>query len=86
MHWCHAAIMSALTIRDVPDDQIQTLKVRAAQAGKSLQAYCLDLIARETSKPTLAEGLFDLRLWRTFGGGARGLTDADVDLVMIVCG
>lgn len=47
--------MTALTIRDVPDDQIQTLKVRAAQAGKSLQAYCLDLIARETSKPTLAE-------------------------------
>lgn len=47
--------MSALTIRDVPDDQIQTLKVRAAQAGKSLQSYFLDLIARETSKPTLAE-------------------------------
>ncbi|MFD2418104.1 FitA-like ribbon-helix-helix domain-containing protein [Amycolatopsis pigmentata] len=47
--------MSALTIRDVPDDQIQTLKIRAAQVGKSLQAYFLDLIARETSKPTLAE-------------------------------
>ncbi|MBV9846696.1 MAG: hypothetical protein JOZ47_16745 [Kutzneria sp.] len=47
--------MSALTIRDVPDDQIQTLKVRAAQTGKSLQAYFLDLIARETSKPTLVE-------------------------------
>ncbi len=49
------ASMTALTIRDVPDDQIQTLKVRAAQAGKSLQAYFLDLIARETSKPTMAE-------------------------------
>ncbi|EKX60319.1 antitoxin [Streptomyces ipomoeae] len=47
--------MTALTIRDVPDDQIQTLKVRAAQAGQSLQAYFLDLIARETSKPTMAE-------------------------------
>jgi plasmid stability protein len=47
--------MSALTIRDVPDDLVQTLKVRAAQAGKSLQAYLLDLIVRETSKPTLAE-------------------------------
>ncbi|WP_327728401.1 antitoxin [Streptomyces sp. NBC_00487] len=47
--------MSALAIRDVPDDQIQTLKVRAAQAGQSLQAYFLDLIARETSKPTMAE-------------------------------
>ncbi|MFF9774955.1 antitoxin [Streptomyces sp. NPDC013978] len=47
--------MTALTIRDVPDDQIQTLKVRAAQAGQSLQAYFLDLIARETSRPTMAE-------------------------------
>ncbi|MBE4735322.1 MULTISPECIES: FitA-like ribbon-helix-helix domain-containing protein [Streptomyces] len=47
--------MTALTIRDVPDDQIKTLKVRAARAGKSLQAYFLELIARETSKPTMAE-------------------------------
>lgn len=47
--------MSALTIRDVPEDQIQTLKIRAAQAGKSLQAYFLDLIERETAKPTMAE-------------------------------
>ncbi|HJD84072.1 MULTISPECIES: FitA-like ribbon-helix-helix domain-containing protein [Kitasatospora] len=47
--------MTALTIRDVPDDQIQTLKVRAAQAGKSLQAFMQDLIAREASKPTMAE-------------------------------
>ncbi|ARF79407.1 FitA-like ribbon-helix-helix domain-containing protein [Kitasatospora aureofaciens] len=47
--------MPALTIRDVPDDQIQTLKIRAAQAGKSLQAFMQDLIAREVSKPTMAE-------------------------------
>ena len=47
--------MTALTIRDVPDDQLQVLKVRATQAGKSLQAYFLDLIARETAKPTMAE-------------------------------
>ncbi|MDH6112010.1 plasmid stability protein [Kitasatospora sp. MAP12-15] len=47
--------MTALTIRDVPDDQIQTLKVRAAQAGQSLQAFMQDLIEREASKPTMAE-------------------------------
>ncbi|AUG78666.1 hypothetical protein CFP65_3891 [Kitasatospora sp. MMS16-BH015] len=47
--------MTALTIRDVPEDQIQTLKVRAAQAGKSLQAFMQDLIAREASRPTMAE-------------------------------
>ncbi|MFJ7273510.1 FitA-like ribbon-helix-helix domain-containing protein [Kitasatospora sp. NPDC098663] len=47
--------MTALTIRDVPEDQIQTLKVRAAQAGQSLQAFMQDLIAREASRPTMAE-------------------------------
>lgn len=49
------ADMTALTIRDIPEDQIQTLKTRAAQAGKSLQSFMQELIARETSKPTLAE-------------------------------
>jgi plasmid stability protein len=47
--------MSAITIRDVPDDTVNALKVRAAQAGKSLQAYALDLLSREAAKPTLAE-------------------------------
>ncbi|EST27310.1 FitA-like ribbon-helix-helix domain-containing protein [Streptomyces roseochromogenus] len=47
--------MTVLTIRDMPDDQLQTLKVRAAQAGQSLQAYVKDVLARETAKPTLAE-------------------------------
>ncbi len=47
--------MTAITIRDVPDDTVSALKVRAAQAGKSLQAYALDLLAREATKPTLAE-------------------------------
>ena len=47
--------MTAITIRDVPDETLKTLKVRAARAGKSLQAYALDLLARETSKPSLDE-------------------------------
>ena len=47
--------MTAITIRYVPDDTVNALKVRAAQAGKSLQAYTLDLLAREAVKPTLAE-------------------------------
>lgn len=47
--------MTAITIRDVPDDTVNVLKVRAAQAGKSLQAYALDLLSREAAKPTLAE-------------------------------
>ncbi|WP_428935091.1 FitA-like ribbon-helix-helix domain-containing protein [Streptomyces sp. ACT015] len=47
--------MTAITIRDVPDDTVNALKIRAAQAGKSLQAYALDLLSREAAKPTLAE-------------------------------
>ncbi|MCP3822452.1 antitoxin [Streptomyces sp. A3M-1-3] len=47
--------MTALTIRDVPEDQVQTLKIRAVQTGKSLQAYLLEVIARETARPTMAE-------------------------------
>ncbi|SDP38464.1 FitA-like ribbon-helix-helix domain-containing protein [Actinacidiphila guanduensis] len=47
--------MTAITIRDVPDETVNALKVRAAQAGKSLQAYALELLSREAAKPTLAE-------------------------------
>lgn len=47
--------MTAITIRDVPEDTVNALKVRAAQVGKSLQAYALDLLTREAAKPTLAE-------------------------------
>lgn len=44
-----------MTIRDVPDQTVKALKVRAAQAGQSLQAYVIDLLAREATKPSLAE-------------------------------
>ncbi|MFD8460464.1 MULTISPECIES: FitA-like ribbon-helix-helix domain-containing protein [Streptomyces] len=47
--------MTALTIRDVPDDALATLKARAARAGKSLQAYALDVLVGEAARPTLAE-------------------------------
>ncbi|WP_218104226.1 MULTISPECIES: hypothetical protein, partial [unclassified Streptomyces] len=36
--------MTALTIRDVPESALAILKARAAQAGKSLQAYTLELL------------------------------------------
>ncbi|PZF84355.1 FitA-like ribbon-helix-helix domain-containing protein [Jiangella anatolica] len=48
--------MSALLqIRNVPEQARRTLKTRAAQAGKSLNSYLLDLIEREVSRPTAAE-------------------------------
>ncbi|WP_017596516.1 FitA-like ribbon-helix-helix domain-containing protein [Nocardiopsis potens] len=47
--------MTSLTIRDVSDDAVHTMKIRAATSGQSLQAYLRTLIEREAAKPTLAE-------------------------------
>lgn len=47
--------MTALTIRDVPEDALAILKARAARKGKSLQAYALDVLMGEAARPTLAE-------------------------------
>jgi antitoxin FitA len=49
--------MTALTIRDVSDDAVRTMKIRAAQAGQSLQAYLRGLIEKEAAKPTVAEAV-----------------------------
>ncbi len=49
--------MTALTIRDVSDDAVRTMKIRAAQAGQSLQAYLRGLIEREAARPTVAEAV-----------------------------
>ncbi|MFG2340370.1 antitoxin [Streptomyces yangpuensis] len=47
--------MTAFTIREVPDDIARRIKVRAAEAGQSLQAYLLSLVTRDATQPTLAE-------------------------------
>ncbi|MFH9978680.1 FitA-like ribbon-helix-helix domain-containing protein [Streptomyces sp. NPDC017179] len=47
--------MTALTIRDVPENTLAILKARAARTGKSLQAYALDLLVGAAARPTLAE-------------------------------
>jgi plasmid stability protein len=49
--------MTALTIRDVSDDAVRTMKVRAARNGQSLQAYLRGLIETEAAKPTIAEAV-----------------------------
>ena len=49
--------MTALTIRDVSDDAVRTMKIRAAQAGQSLQAYLRGLIEKEAAKPTVAQAV-----------------------------
>ena len=49
--------MTALTIRDVSEDTVRIMKIRAAQAGQSLQAYLRGLIERAAAKPTVAEAV-----------------------------
>lgn len=46
---------SLLQIRDVPEEARRGLKARAAARGQSLNAYLLDMIGREVSRPTVAE-------------------------------
>jgi plasmid stability protein len=53
--------MTALTIRDVSDDAVRTMKIRAAQAGQSLQAYLRSLIEKEAAKLTVAEAVEQAR-------------------------
>ena len=53
--------MTAVTIRDVSDDAVRTMKIRAAQAGQSLQAYLRGLIEKEAAKPTVAEAVEQAR-------------------------
>lgn len=54
---CYNYFMTALTIRDVSDDAVRTMKIRAAQAGQSLQAYLRSLIEKEAARPTVAEAV-----------------------------
>ena len=53
--------MTALTIRDVSDEAVRTMKIRAAQAGQSLQAYLRGLIEKEAAKPTVTEAVEQAR-------------------------
>ncbi len=47
--------MSALQIRDMPDDAHRKLKARAASAGMSLSEYALAELLKSLEKPTHAE-------------------------------
>jgi plasmid stability protein len=47
--------MATIHVREVSDDAVVTLKVRAARAGQSLQAYVRQLLEREAATVTLEE-------------------------------
>lgn len=46
---------SLLQIRGVPDETRRKLKARAAECGKSLNSYLLDMVNREAVRPTVGE-------------------------------
>jgi antitoxin FitA len=47
--------MATIHVREVSDDAVVTLKVRAARAGQSLQAYVRQLLEREAATITPEE-------------------------------
>lgn len=53
--------MATLHIRDVPDDVVAELKVRAARSGMSRSAYVNIELARITATPSNAELVRNLR-------------------------
>jgi len=47
--------MGMIQIRNVPPELHRKLKVRAAEGGKTLSDYLLEIVAREAEQPTLKE-------------------------------
>lgn len=47
--------MPTLHVREVPEQTVHTLKVRAARSGQSLQAYVRQLLDREAALLTAEE-------------------------------
>lgn len=47
--------MATIQIRNLPDESVRTLKVRAAKSGQSLQEYMREFLIEETSKPSVKE-------------------------------
>ncbi|MBJ7458928.1 MAG: hypothetical protein JHD02_07070 [Thermoleophilaceae bacterium] len=53
--------MATIQIRNLPEETVRALKVRAARSGKSLQVYMRDFLIAESEKPTVAELMERLR-------------------------
>lgn len=66
--------MTALQIRNLPEDVHRTLKARAAQRGQSLSEYASGILRKDAETPTIAE------LWERMKarGPAGGATTEDV--------
>lgn len=47
--------MSAIQIKNVPDDLHEALRARASKQGTTLSEYALELLRRDLQRPTLDE-------------------------------
>jgi plasmid stability protein len=53
--------MGTIQIRNIPDETVKALKVRAANSGQSLQEYMRDYLIAESEKPTVEELMEQIR-------------------------
>jgi hypothetical protein len=63
--------MPSIQIKNVPPDVHRTLRLRAAEAGMSLQEYLLAELTERARQPTLEE-IFE-RIEKEETGGVRGM-------------
>jgi plasmid stability protein len=69
----HNAVMTAITIRDVPDDVKAELADEAAAAGQSLQAYLLAILTEQAKTADHnRELLRETERWFAEHGGGLG--------------
>jgi antitoxin FitA len=71
--------MGAIQIKNVPEELHQAIRSRAAQKGKTVSDYMLDLAKRDLSKPTVQEWVAMVR-----AGWGPEPTHSDVDTADII--
>lgn len=65
--------MASITIRDLPDSAKDVLRVQAAKAGLSLEAYARELLHSAARNPGSASNMDLLGLSRALFGGGKGV-------------
>lgn len=55
--------MAVLTIRNLPDEVRDRLRLRAAQAGRSMQAEVRDILAQASLEPRETPDVDELQTW-----------------------
>lgn len=70
--------MTALQIRNLPDDVHRKLKARAAERGQSLSEYAASVLRQDVETPTLDE------LWDRIKARGQAGTATTEDVVAII--